>query len=73
MVTRVRVVYASSAAVYGIPQHVPMDQGHPISPLSPYGVSKLGGEILLGLPPRTRLMSPRLGSSIPMALGSHAT
>jgi len=44
MVSRVRVVYASSAAVYGIPHHLPMDEGHPTSPLSPYGVSKLAGE-----------------------------
>ena len=35
MVTRVRVVYASSAAVYGMPQHVPMDEGHPTSPSRP--------------------------------------
>jgi UDP-glucose 4-epimerase len=36
-----RVVFASSAAVYGHPDHVPVDEEHPTRPTSPYGVSKL--------------------------------
>jgi UDP-glucose 4-epimerase len=40
----VRVVYASSAAVYGEPQYVPIDESHPKDPISPYGISKLSGE-----------------------------
>lgn len=39
-----KVIYASSAAVYGIPQYLPIDTAHPISPLSPYGVSKFSVE-----------------------------
>jgi UDP-glucose 4-epimerase len=39
-----RFVYVSSAAVYGNPQYVPIDEKHPKSPISPYGVSKLAGE-----------------------------
>ncbi|MHB0912202.1 MAG: NAD-dependent epimerase/dehydratase family protein [Armatimonadota bacterium] len=39
-----RVVYASSAAVYGEPQYVPMDEKHPLNPCSFYGCSKLFGE-----------------------------
>ncbi|MFC4077404.1 NAD-dependent epimerase/dehydratase family protein [Salinithrix halophila] len=35
-----KVVYASSAAVYGNPQYLPIDEEHPVQPLSPYGVSK---------------------------------
>ncbi|MGQ9631123.1 MAG: SDR family oxidoreductase [bacterium] len=35
-----RVVYASSAAVYGQPQSLPMREDHPISPISFYGASK---------------------------------
>jgi UDP-glucose 4-epimerase len=41
-----RVVYASSAAVYGPPDYVPTDETHPLRPSSPYGLSKLQGEQL---------------------------
>ncbi|MBT2678832.1 NAD-dependent epimerase/dehydratase family protein [Bacillus sp. ISL-35] len=36
-----KIVYASSAAVYGEPKYFPIDTEHPVYPLSPYGVSKL--------------------------------
>ncbi len=39
-----RVVYASSAAVYGEPEYTPIDENHPLHPISPYGASKLAGE-----------------------------
>ncbi|MDY6865459.1 MAG: GDP-mannose 4,6-dehydratase [Halobacteriota archaeon] len=39
-----RFVYLSSAAVFGEPVKLPIDELHPQNPLSPYGVSKLGGE-----------------------------
>ncbi|WP_124728455.1 SDR family oxidoreductase [Staphylospora marina] len=35
-----KVVYASSAAVYGNPETLPLDERHPVRPLSGYGVSK---------------------------------
>jgi UDP-glucose 4-epimerase len=35
-----KIVFASSAAVYGEPQIIPMDENHPLKPLSLYGVSK---------------------------------
>jgi UDP-glucose 4-epimerase len=44
LVDRPRIVYASSAAVYGIPERVPVDESHATRPISPYGVSKLAGE-----------------------------
>lgn len=35
-----KIVYASSAAVYGTPQYLPVDERHPVKPLSFYGISK---------------------------------
>ncbi len=35
-----RLVFSSSAAVYGEPQRTPIDEAHPCRPLSPYGASK---------------------------------
>jgi len=42
--TDARVVFASSAAVYGPPERLPVREGHPKRPTSPYGVSKLAGD-----------------------------
>lgn len=39
-----KFIYFSSAAVYGNPVYVPIDEEHPKNPLSPYGASKLAGE-----------------------------
>jgi len=39
-----RFIYISSAAVYGEPRYLPIDENHPKDPISPYGVSKLAGE-----------------------------
>lgn len=40
-----KVVYASSSSVYGNPIYTPVDEEHPKNPISPYGISKLCGEI----------------------------
>lgn len=40
----VRFIYASSAEVYGTAVTPKMDENHPLDPLSPYAVSKLGAE-----------------------------
>ncbi len=42
-----RLLYASSAAVYGEPQTDKMAEDHPFVPKSPYAGTKLGGEFLL--------------------------
>ena len=40
-----KVIFASSGgAVYGEPNYLPVDENHPINPLSPYGLSKYVGE-----------------------------
>lgn len=39
-----KVIYASSAAVYGTPITLPIPEDHPLCPLSPYGISKLTPE-----------------------------
>jgi UDP-glucose 4-epimerase len=38
------IIYSSSAGIFGEPQHLPVDEGHPTDPDSPYGVSKLAAE-----------------------------
>ncbi len=48
-----KFITASSAAVYGNPQYIPIDENHPTVPMSQYGLSKLAMEKyiqLSGLP-----------------------
>lgn len=40
-------VLSSSAAVYGAPERVPIDESAPTRPVSPYGASKLAAEVVL--------------------------
>jgi UDP-glucose 4-epimerase len=42
-----RVVFASSASVYGDPEQLPMREDGPVNPLTPYCIAKLSGEYLL--------------------------
>ena len=39
-----KVVYASSVAVYGVQEYVPLDEEHQTEPFLPYGTTKLAGE-----------------------------
>ena len=39
------VVYASSAAIYGDAEHMPIDEDTPARPLTAYGADKLGSEL----------------------------
>lgn len=38
------IVFSSSCSVYGNPVTLPIDEAHPLAPLSPYGQTKLDGE-----------------------------
>ena len=42
-----RMVFSSSATVYGNPQYVPLDESHPLSTTNPYGATKLFLEQIL--------------------------
>ena len=42
-----RMVFSSSAAVYGEPDYVPLDEDHPTSPINYYGFTKLEIERIL--------------------------
>ncbi|MCW5982303.1 MAG: UDP-glucose 4-epimerase GalE [Bryobacteraceae bacterium] len=43
-----RLVFSSTAAVYGFPERIPIPEDHPYAPVSPYGESKLMVEKILG-------------------------
>jgi len=42
-----RLIFSSSATVYGEPQYLPYDEAHPTNPMSVYGHSKLMAERIL--------------------------
>ena len=45
-----KIIYASSGgAIYGEPEYLPVDEGHPIKPVSQYGVSKYAVEVYIQL------------------------
>ncbi|HEX6343331.1 NAD-dependent epimerase/dehydratase family protein [Umezawaea sp.] len=52
-----RLVYASSASVYGDPKKLPMHEDDELSPLTPYCIAKRSGEDLLGFYERTKGLS----------------
>ncbi|MFP4561457.1 MAG: UDP-glucose 4-epimerase GalE [Thiohalorhabdus sp.] len=41
------LIFSSSAAVYGIPEHIPVAEDDPLYPINPYGTSKLVSEWML--------------------------
>ena len=69
-----RMVYSSSAAIFGEAKYLPVDEDHPLNPESPYAVSKLAAEKycfafykVYGVPTTSiryfNAYGPRLGSS----------
>ena len=43
-----KLVFSSSATVYGDPKYLPIDESHPLAPTNPYGRTKLQIEQILG-------------------------
>lgn len=42
-----KMIFSSSAAVFGEPQYIPIDEKHPQNPINPYGETKLAFEKIL--------------------------
>ena len=42
-----KIVFSSTAAVYGEPKYTPIDENHPLNPVNPYGMSKYLAENIL--------------------------
>jgi UDP-glucose 4-epimerase len=42
-----KLIFSSSATVYGVPQYLPYDEEHPLSPMNVYGRTKLQVEEIL--------------------------
>jgi UDP-glucose 4-epimerase len=42
-----RIIFSSSAAVYGDPVEIPVREDFPLTPLSPYAASKISGEMYI--------------------------
>ena len=40
----VRIVFASTRQIYGVPESLPVDEGHPIAPVDVNGINKTAGE-----------------------------
>ena len=43
-----KLIFSSTCATYGVPEHVPITEDHPQQPINPYGASKLMIERMLG-------------------------
>lgn len=41
-----RLIHTSTSEVYGTAKYVPIDEGHPLQPQSPYSASKISGDML---------------------------
>jgi UDP-glucose 4-epimerase len=69
----VRLVFASTAAVYGRSTGEPISEDHPLAPTSPYGASKLAAERLISYQAATGVLAAVTlrGFAIAGAIGSH--
>jgi UDP-glucose 4-epimerase len=69
----VRLVFASTAAVYGQAAGEPINEDHPLAPTSPYGASKLAAEQLISYQAATGALAgvTLRGFAIAGAIGAH--
>ena len=42
-----KIIFSSSALVYGEPEYLPIDEAHPLNPMNPYGRSKFMAEAII--------------------------
>lgn len=42
-----KLIFSSTAAVYGMPEAIPVDENAPMNPINPYGASKMMTEMIL--------------------------
>lgn len=42
-----KIIFSSTCATYGVPQHIPITENHPQAPINPYGNTKLAIEFML--------------------------
>ena len=42
-----KIVFSSTAAIFGVPQYLPIDEAHPQTPINPYGMTKWVAERIL--------------------------
>ena len=66
------LLFASSAAIFGTPQHIPITAAHPLAPISAYGRAKAAGDRLMrgevgGEPPFTTAPLDDAMSAVPRA------
>ena len=43
------IIFSSTAAVYGVPEYLPLDEKHPLKPINHYGYTKLQTEKTIDL------------------------
>jgi len=60
-----KLVYLSSAAVYGVPRKCPISENHPTRPFLPYGASKRSGELMV--------LSLNASMDLPVTIGRSTT
>ena len=41
-----KMIFSSSAAVYGYPEYLPIDENHPMQPQSPYSATKIAADAM---------------------------